>query len=109
MRVSPGAPDLVASPDGAFVASAGARLRLFAVESRAEAASTPLDGPADLAFLSSDRVLALVVGDGHSQVLGFALPSLERVASLQLEGRLRLLGCVAGRALVATESLEQPR
>ena len=109
MRLYPGAPDLAASGDGAYVAGAGARLTLWAQATRAELASLPIDGPADVAFVGADRLLVVVPGDGRSQLNGYALPSLELVATLELEGRLRVLASVANRALIATESLEQPR
>jgi hypothetical protein len=109
MRLQPGAPDLAASLDGSYVACAGAKLSLYASASRTEVASAPLDGPADLAFLGADRLLVVVPGDGRTQLFGFSLPALELIASLELEGRLRVLTAVANRALVATESLEQPR
>ena len=109
MRLHPGAPDLAASIDGAYVACTGARLTLYSTATRAELASAPLDGPADVAFLGADRMLVLVPGDGRSQLNGYALPSLELVATLELEDRLRIVTAVAGRALIATESLEQPR
>ncbi len=109
MRLQPGAPDLAASLDGAYVACAGAKLTLYAASTHAELASAPLDGPAEIAFLGSDRLLVVVPGDGRSQLHGYALPSLELVASLELDERLRLLTAVGARALVATENLEQPR
>jgi hypothetical protein len=109
MRLQPGAPDLAASLDGAYVACAGRKLALYATSTRAEVAAAQLDSPADIAFLGGDRLLAVVPGDGRSQLHAFMLPSLELVASLELEGRLRVLTTVANRALVATESLEQPR
>ncbi|MCU1280924.1 MAG: hypothetical protein JWM53_4470, partial [bacterium] len=109
MRLHPGAPDLAASLDGSYVAYAGGTLSLYATTSRAEVASTPLDGPAELAFLADDRLFVIVPGDGRSQLHGYSLPSLELIASLELEGRLRVLTAVGGRALIATESLEQPR
>jgi len=109
MRLQPGAPDLAASVDGAYVACADERLTLYSTATRAEVASAVLDGPADVAFLGADRLLALVPGDGRSQLHGFALPSLELLASLELEDRLRIVTPVATRALIATESLEQPR
>ena len=109
MRLSPGAPDLVASVDGAYVACAGETLTLYSQSTRAEVASTSLDAPADVAFLGADRLLAVVPGDGRTQLNGYALPSLELVATLELEDRLHILAAVGTRALVATESLEQPR
>jgi hypothetical protein len=109
MRLHPGAPDLVASVDGAHVACAGDKLTLYSQATRAAIASTALEGPADLAFVGADRLLAIVPGDGRSQLHGYALPSLEEVATLELEDRLRVLCAVGARALVATESLEQPR
>ncbi len=109
MRLTAGAPDLVASVDGAYVACAGAQLTLYAQQTRAELGSLPLDGPADIAFVGADRLLTVVPGDGRSQLNGYALPSLELVATLELEDRLRVLASVATRALIATESLEQPR
>jgi len=109
MRLQAGAPDLAASVDGAYVVCAGERLTLYAQATRAELASAPLDGPADVAFVGADRLLVVVPGDGRSQLCGYALPSLELVATLELEGRLRVVTAVPGRALVATESLEQPR
>ena len=109
MRLQPGAPDLAASVDGSYVVCAGERLTLWAQATRAELASLPLDGPADVAFVGADRLLVIVPGDGRSQLSGYALPSLERVATLELEGRLAVVSAVGTRALVATESLEQPR
>jgi hypothetical protein len=109
MRLLPGAPDLAASLDGSFVACADSALTLFAHDSRAAIASAPLDGPAELGFVGTDRLLAVVPGDGRTQIHGYSLPTLELIASLELEGRLRLLTAVSNRALLATESMEQPR
>lgn len=109
MRLTPGAPDVVASVDGAYVACAGQTLTLYSQSTRALVASAPLDGPADVAFLGADRLLAVVPGDGRTQLVGYALPSLEVVATLELEDRLHIMTAVGSRALIATESLEQPR
>ena len=109
MRLSPGAPDLVASVDGTYVACAGETLTLYSQATRAKVASTSLDGPADVAFLGTDRLLAVVPGDGRTQLNGYALPSLELVATLELDDRLHVLAAVGTRALIATEGLEQPR
>ena len=106
MRLQPGAPDLAASLDGAYVVCAdGARLALYSPATRAELASVPLDGAADVAFVGGDRLLVVVPGDGRSLLHGYALPSLELVASLELEGRLGILCAVGGRAHGAAESL----
>ena len=109
MRLSPGAPDLAASLGGAYVACADTHLTLYSAESHVELAKTPLPGTAQIGFLGSDRLLAVVPGDGRTQLIGYALPSLETVAQLELEGRLVALAFVGTRALVATESMEQPR
>ena len=109
MRVQPGASDLVASLDGAFVACADNRLALYDTTARALVAEAPLDGEAEIGFVGADRLLALVAGDGRTLLVGYALPSLEPLAQLELEGRLKPLAFVGGRALIATESLEQPR
>jgi hypothetical protein len=109
MRLQGGAPDLAASVDGAYVACAGETLTLYAQATRAVIASAPLDGPADVAFLGADRLLVVTRGDGRSQLQGFALPSLEPIAALELEDRLMVLTAVGGRALVTNETLEQPR
>lgn len=109
MRLQPGAPELVASLDGAYVACAGGALTLYSAATRAAIAAAPLDAGADIAFLGADRLLAVVAGDGRTQLVGYALPSLELVATLELDDRLRVAAAAGGRALVATESLEQPR
>jgi hypothetical protein len=109
MRLDAAAPDLATSFDGAYVACAGARLTLYATASRKEVASAPLDGAADLAFVGGDRLLVVVPGAGRTQLHGFALPSLELLATLELEDRLRIVAAVGPRVLVATEGLEHPR
>ena len=109
MRLQGGAPELVAGVDGAYVACAGERLTIYAQATRAELASVALDGAADVAFLGADRLLVVVRGAGRTQLCGYALPSLEPVATLELEDRLSVLAAVAGRALIVNESLEQPR
>jgi hypothetical protein len=108
MRPQTGAPDLAASLDGSYVACADRGLALYATASRTQVASAALDGPAEVAFLG-DQLLVVVPGDGRTQLHGFSVPSLELIASLELEGRLRLLAAVGNRALVVTEGLEQPR
>ncbi|HEY2744397.1 MAG TPA: hypothetical protein VGL86_07235 [Polyangia bacterium] len=109
MRLEGGAPDLAASVDGVYVACAGAKLTLSAQATRAAIAAVPLDGPADVAFVGADRLLALVRGDERTRLDGYALPSLELVATLELDDRLVVLAATGGRALIATENLEQPR
>lgn len=109
MRLDAAAPDLTTSFDGAYVACSGARLTLLATATRETVASTPLDGAADVAFIGRDRLLAVVPGDGRTQLHAFAVPSLELLATLELEDRLRIVTSVGPRVLIATESLEQPR
>ncbi len=109
MRLEGGAPDLAASVDGAYVACADAELTLYAQATRARLANVALDGAADVAFVGGDRLLAVVRGDGRTQLAGYALPSLDLLATLELEDRLVVLAATGGRALIATESLEQPR
>lgn len=110
MRLSPDAPDVVANAAGDLLAVADAeQLRLVDVASRADQAHALLGGAADVGFVDGDRLLTVVRGDDRTQLSGYALPSLELIASLELEGRLRALAFVGTRALVATESLEQPR
>src|SRR4051812_49975974 len=109
MRLDAAAPDLATSFDGAFVACAGARLSLYATTTQKEIASVPLDGNADVAFVGPERLLVVVPGEGRTQLHGFALPTLELLATLELEDRLRIVAAVGPRVLIATESLEQPR
>ena len=108
MRLSPGAPELVASLDGSTVVMAlPGRLFLYSPDGNQQATTTLPDGEPDVGFVG-ERLLCIVRGE-VTHILALALPSLEVVAELELEERLRLLACVGMRALVANESLEHPR
>src|SRR5205807_4139817 len=60
MRLSPGAPDLAASLDGAYVACADSHLTLYHAQTQAELAKTALEGTAQIGFLGNDRLLAVI-------------------------------------------------
>jgi hypothetical protein len=108
MRLSPGVPELVASEDHAYVAMAGAELTLLDAATRATLSVVPLGTGAHVGFLGP-RLLSLLPGEGRTLVSAYALPSLELVAQLELDGRLVPLAFTSSRALVTTESLEHPR
>src|SRR6476469_6452756 len=104
MRLRPGVPELVASEDHAYVAVAGEQLTLFDAAARTELASVPLGKGAQIAFLG-DHLLTVRADETHTTLQAFALPSLEQVSLLGLDGRRTLLASTPSRALITTESL----
>src|SRR5947209_6523134 len=111
MRLVPGAPELVSSEEQPYVVCASDHLTLYDAGSRQELASRPLPsglGAAQLGFIG-ERLLVIVPGDGRTSLMAYALPSLEPIAQLELEERLRAVCFMPNRALVTTESFEQPR
>jgi hypothetical protein len=109
MRVSPGTPDLAASLDGTMVVMASpGRLTLFSPDGSPHITGDIPDGEPDVGFVG-ERLIAVVRADEGTHLLALNLPSLEVVAQLELEDRLRLVACVGMRALVTNENFERPR
>ncbi len=111
MRLVPGAPELVAAEDQPYVVCAAEKLTLYDAVSKQELASRSLPPEASNAQIGfvGDKLLAIVPGDGRTSLMAYSLPALELVAQLELEERLRAVCFMPSRALVTTESFEQPR
>ncbi|HEX4457391.1 MAG TPA: hypothetical protein VIA18_05450, partial [Polyangia bacterium] len=111
MRLVAGAPELVAADDQPYVVCAAEKLTLYDAATKQELASRPLPPEASGAQLGfvGDKLLAIVPGDGRTSLMAYSLPALDLVAQLELEERLRAVCFMPSRALVTTESFEQPR
>jgi hypothetical protein len=111
-RLAPDSPQLIASPDGAHIAlvRSDGRLELHSAASRARIASIPVGaGLIDIGFCGSDRLLAFARGEAQTQVRALAVPALETIAQLTIEGQAHPLAFVGARVLCANEAMQEPR